>query len=136
MPPGYPGAREGTRRLLRYEAPQGRRVNVLGAFAPVGPRSRFVYETRLAGVAGAGKLDGDALLDFVCRTVVELSGGRAALDALPADYRRERPCTIALAHSAAHHSKPVKAPLPKPQAPGVACHSLPPYWPTPHPNVP
>ena len=109
MPPGYTWAREGTRPLLRYEAPQGRRVNVLGAFAPVGPRPRFVHQSRLAG---AGKLDGEALLDFVCREVVGLAGGRAALDALPPGYRRERPCTIALDNYGVHHSKPVKAALP------------------------
>src|SRR5919108_4856985 len=93
LPTNYTWARVGTRPLLRYEAPQGRRVNVLGAVAPVGPQPRFVYESR---VAGAGKLDGDALLDFVCRELVGLAGGQAALDAVPADYRRARPCTIAL----------------------------------------
>src|SRR5687767_6727878 len=45
MPPGYTWAREGVRPLLRDEAPQGRRVNVLGAFAPVGPRPRFVHRS-------------------------------------------------------------------------------------------
>jgi DDE superfamily endonuclease len=129
MPPGYTWAREGVRPLLRYEAPQGRRVNVLGAFAPVGPRSRFVYETRLAGVAGAGKLDGEALLDFVCRAVVELPGGRAALDALPPGYRRERPCTIALDNYGVHHSTPVKAALPTLEAIGVFFYYLPAYSP-------
>ena len=43
MPTGYTWARTGTRPLLRYEAPQGRRVNVLGALAPRGPRPRFVH---------------------------------------------------------------------------------------------
>ena len=126
MPPGYTWAREGTRPLLRYEAPQGRRVNVLGAFAPVGPRPRFVHQSRLAG---AGKLDGEALLDFVCREVVGLAGGRAALDALPPGYRRERPCTIALDNYGVHHSKPVKAALPTLAAIGVAFYYLPPYSP-------
>src|SRR5439155_9484523 len=80
MPTSYTWAREGTRPLLRYEAPQGRRVNVLAALAPFGPRPRLIYESRLAS---EGKLDGDGLLDFVCRALVGL-GGRAALDALPA----------------------------------------------------
>jgi putative transposase len=126
LPPGYTWAREGVRPLLRYEAPQGRRVNVLGAFAPVGPQPRFVYESRLAG---EGKLDGAALLDFVCRAVVGLPGGRAALDALPADYRRARPCTVALDNYGVHHSKPVKAALPRLEAIGVAFYYLPAYSP-------
>jgi hypothetical protein len=126
MPTSYTWAREGTRPLLRYEAPQGRRVNVLGAFAPFGPRPRLVYESRLAG---EGKLDGDALLDFVCRELVGLAGGRAALDHLPTAYRRGRPCTIALDNYGVHHSKPVKAALPTLAAIGVAFYYLPPYSP-------
>ena len=126
LPTNYTWAREGTRPLLRYEAPQGRRVNVLGAVAPVGPEPSVVYESRLAG---EGKLDGPALLDFVCREIVGLADGRAALDALPADYRRERPCTIALDNYGVHHSKPVKAALPKLEAIGVVFYYLPPYSP-------
>lgn len=124
MPPGYTWAREGTRPLLRSEAPQGRRVNVLGALAPVGPRPRFVHESRLTG---AGKPDGDALLGFVCRAVLGLPGGRADLDA--ALVRRTRPCTIVLDNYGVHHSKPVKAALPKLEAIGVAFYYLPPYSP-------
>jgi hypothetical protein len=126
MPTSYTWAREGTRPLLRYEAPQGRRVNALGALAPFGPQPRFVYETRLAG---AGKLDGEALLDFVGREIVGVAGGRAALEALPADYRRERPGTIVLDNYGVHHSKLVKAALPKLEAIGVAFYYLPPYSP-------
>lgn len=126
MPTSYTWAREGTRPLLRYEAPQGRRVNVLGAFAPFGPQPRFVYESRLAG---EGKLDGNALLDFVCRAIVGLAGGRAALDTLPAGYRRGRPCTVALDNYGVHHSKPVKAALPTLAAIGVSFYYLPAYSP-------
>ena len=126
MPTSYTWAREGTRPLLRYEAPQGRRVNVLGACAPFGPQPRFVYESRLTG---EGTLDGDALLDFVCREIVGLAGGRAALDHVPTDYRRVRPCTIALDNYGVHHSKPVKAALPKLAALGVSFSYLPPYSP-------
>ena len=125
MPPGYTWAREGVRPLLRYEAPQGRRVNVLGALAPVGPRPRFVHQSRLAGTA---KLDGDALLDFVCRAVLGLPGGRADLDATL--VRRPRPCTIVLDNYGVHHSKPVKAALPALAAIGVSFYYLPPYSPT------
>ena len=126
LPTSYTWARDGTRPLLRYAAPQGRRVNVLGAFAPVGPEPGFLYESRLAG---EGKLDGPALVDFICRAIAGLAGGRAALDALPADYRRERPCTIALDTYGVHHSKPVKAALPKLEAIGIAFYYLPAYSP-------
>ena len=117
MPTSYTWAREGTRPLLRYEAPQGRRVNVLGAFAPFGPQPRFVYESRLTG---EGKLDGDALLDFVCRELVGLAGGRAALDHVPPASRRVRPCTIARDNYGVQHRKPVKAALPKVETLGVS----------------
>ena len=126
LPTSYTWAREGTRPLLRYAAPQGRRVNVLGAFAPFGPQPRFVYESRLTG---EGKLDGDALLGFVCREIVGLAGGRAALDHVPTDYRRVRPCTIALDNYGVHHSKPVKAALPNLAALGGSFSYLPPYSP-------
>jgi hypothetical protein len=126
LPTGYTWARVGTRPLLRYEAPQRRRVNVLGALAPLGPRPRFVCESRLAG---EGKLDGGALLDFVCRELVGLPGGRAALDALPPDSRRARPCTVVLDNYGVHHSQPVKAALPRLEALGVAFYYLPAYSP-------
>ena len=93
MPTGYTWARTGTRPLLRYEAPQGRRVNVLGALAPDGPRPRFVCESRLAS---EDTLDSTVFLEFVCRELVGLPGGAAALERLPADHRRVRPCTCLL----------------------------------------
>jgi hypothetical protein len=124
LPTGYTWAREGTRPLQRYEAPQRRRVNVLGAFAPVGPRPRLVYESRLAG---AGKLDGAGLLDFVCRAVLGLPGGRADLEATL--VRPTRPCTIVLDNYGVHHSMPVKAALPRLEAIGVAFYYLPAYSP-------
>ena len=126
LPTSYTWAREGTRPLLRYEAPQGRRVNVLGAFAPFGPQPRFVYEGRLAR---EGKLDGTALLDFICREIVGLAGGWAAVDALPPGCRCTRPCTIVLDNYGVHHSKPVKAALPTLAAIGISFYYLPPYSP-------
>ena len=129
MPTSSTWARTGTRPLLRYEAPQGRRVNVLGAFAPVGPPGqspRFVYECRLAS---EGTLDSTAFLDFVCRELVGVPAGVVALDHLPEDYHRVRPCTIVLDNYAVHHSKPVKAALPTLAAIGVSFYYLPPYSP-------
>ena len=126
MPTSSTWARTGTRPLLRYEAPHGRRVNVLGARAPFGPPPRFVYESRLAS---EGQLDSAAFLDFVCRELVGLPGGGAALEQLPDDDRRVRPGAIALDNDGGHHSKPVNAALPKLEAIGVSLSSLPPYSP-------
>jgi DDE superfamily endonuclease len=126
LPLSYTWAREGVRPLARYEAPQRRRVNVLGALAPVGPRPELVVESRLAS---EGKLDGAAFLDFVCRRLAGLPGGAAALDALPDGARRARPCTVVLDNYGVHHSKPVKAALPMLEALGVAFYYLPPYSP-------
>jgi putative transposase len=132
MPLRYTWAREGTRPLARYEAPQGRRVNVLGALAPFGPQPRFVYESRLAS---EGKLDSAVLLDFVCRDIVGLRGGYATLNRLADDptalaaTRRAVAATIALDNYGVHHSKVVKAALPTLAALGVSFYYLPPYSP-------
>jgi transposase len=101
-------------------------VNVLGALAPVGPRPALVVESRLAS---EGKLDGAAFLDFVCRRLAGLPAGAAALEALPAWARRERPCTVVLDNYGVHHSKLVKLALPKLAAFGVAFSYLPAYSP-------
>lgn len=126
MPTSYTWARTGTRPLLRYEAPQGRRVNVLGALAPFGPRPRFAYESRLAS---EGRLDSAAFLDFVCRELAGLPGGAATLDRPPAGYRRSHPCTVVLDNYGVHHSRPVKAALPTLATIGVSFYYLPPYSP-------
>lgn len=123
LPTSYTWAREGTRVVVPYEAPQGRRVNVLGALAAAGPRPRFVYASRRRG---QGKLDSAAFLEFVCREVAQLP---ATWDALPPDYVRERPCTIALDNYAVHHSKVVQAAEPVLARAGVAFFFLPPYSP-------
>jgi hypothetical protein len=125
LPTSYTWARVGVRPLLRHEAPERRRVNVLGALAPCGPAPRFVFETRLAS---EGKLDGAAFLDFVCRCLVGLPGGRAALATPPSD-RRPRPCTIVLDNYGVHHSRAVQAARPALAALGVAFYYLPPYSP-------
>lgn len=139
LPTNYTWARTGTRPLVAYEAPQGRRVNVIGALAAAGPRPRFVYASRRAGrtpkakgartQAGApapGRLDSAAFLAFVCRDVAGLP---AAWDALPAGYARERPCTIVLDNYAVHRSKVVQAATPVLAQAGVTFFYLPPYSP-------
>jgi hypothetical protein len=61
LPTSYTWAREGTRVVVPSEAPQGRRVNVVGALAPDGPAPRLVYASR------AGKLDSTVVLQFICQ---------------------------------------------------------------------
>jgi hypothetical protein len=156
LPTSYTWARVGVRPLIPYEAPQGRRVNVIGALAADGPQPRFVYasrratrvtratktttkttratkrrkrrETPPAATVGAtnGRLDSAAFLAFVCHDVAELP---ATWDALPADYVRERPCTIALDNYSVHHSKLVQAAVPVLAKAGVTFFYLPPYSP-------
>jgi hypothetical protein len=123
LPTSYTWAREGTRVVVPYEAPQGRRVNVIGARTRAGPRPRFVTQSRRSG---QGRLDAAAFLDFVCREVAQLP---AAWDALPPGYVRERPCTIVLDNYSVHRSKVVTAARPVLAAAGVEFYFLPPYSP-------
>jgi hypothetical protein len=120
LPVSYTWARLGTRALVPYVAPQGRRVNVLGALAPYGPQPRLVYHSR------TGKLDSAAFVEFLWRDVAGLP---AAPGALPADYRRARPCVIVLDNYSVHRSTVVKEVLPTLAAAGVTFFYLPPYSP-------
>lgn len=120
LPNNYTWAREGVRPIVPYEASCGQRVNIIGALAPLGPQPALVYASRTT------KLDSPLFLDFVCRNVAGLP---SALDTLPADYRRARPCTIVLDNYSVHHSQVVKAALPHLEATGVTLFYLPPYSP-------
>ena len=124
LPTSYTWAREGTRPLVPYEAPQGRRVNVIGALATAGPAPRLVWASRRSD---QGRLDSAAFLDFVCRDVAELP---AAWDALPADYVRPRPCTVVLDNYSVHRSAAVRAAEAALARAGVTFYFLPPYSPT------
>ena len=123
LPTSYTWAREGTRPLVPYEAPQGRRVNVIGALASAGPAPRLVWASRRSG---QGRLDSAAFLDFVTRAVAQLP---APWDALPAAYVRPRPCTIVLDNYSVHRSKVVQAAVPALAQAGVTFYFLPPYSP-------
>jgi len=63
-------------------------------------------------------------LRFVARAVA-----RPPLDALPADYTRERPCVIGLDNSSARRSKPMHAAIPAPRTVDASFFYLPPYSP-------
>ena len=120
LPTSSTWAREGTRVVVPYEAPQGRRVNVVGALAPFGPAPRLVYESR------TGKLDSAAFLRFLWQDV---AGMPAAPDLLPAGYVRGRPCVVVLDNYSVHRSKLVQAVQPALAAAGVRFYYLPPYSP-------
>ena len=115
LPTGYGWGRLGRRLVVPYEAPQGRRVNVVGALAPYDPAGpRLVYETRRKA---EGRYDAAAHLAFVRR----LAGGGAK--------RRSRPCVVVLDNYAVHHGQAVKDDLPSLAAADVHFCFLPPYSP-------
>lgn len=116
LPTGYGWGRRGQRLVVPHEAPQGRRVNVVGALAPHAPAGpRLVFETRRKT---QGRYDAAAHLAFVRRVA-----------ALPADGTRARPCVVVLDNYSVHHSQAVKAALPALTAAGVRFCHLPPYNP-------
>jgi hypothetical protein len=113
-------ARAKARARVPYEAPQRRRVNVLGAWAPFGATPRFAYASR------TGKLDSAAFLAFVWRDV---GGMTPPLGEAPAGFRRARRCVVVLDNYSVHHSQAVKAVLPGLAAAGIELVHLPPYSP-------
>lgn len=120
LPTGYTWCRVGQRKVISYEAPERRRVNVAGALAPYAPGGpELVFETRRTD---QGKYDAAAHVRFLSRL-----GGLP--DPLPPDWRRERPCVVVLDNYSVHHSQRVKAQIPALEAAGVRCFFLPPYSP-------
>jgi hypothetical protein len=120
MPTGYTWARIGERKVVPYEAPEGRRVNVVGAFSPFDPAGpHLVFESRRNG---QGKYDAEAHLRFVHKAA-------SLPEALPEGYRRYRPFVIALDNYSVHHSQPVKDRTVELAAAGVRFFFLPPYSP-------
>ena len=120
MPTGYTWARIGERKLVPYEAAEGRRVNVVGALFPfdqAGPS--LVFESRCQT---DGRYDADAHLRFVYKVA-----GLPAV--LPEGYRRERPCVITLDNYSVHHSQLIKERVPALEGAGVRFFFLPPYSP-------
>lgn len=99
--------------MVPYEAPQGRRVNVVGALAPFdpdGPRLRFESRRKRDG-----PYDAPAHLAFVRQLV-------------PAEPRR-RPCIVVLDNYSVHHSRTVTDALPALRTEGITFCFLPPYSP-------
>lgn len=123
LPTGYTWARAGVRVVVPYEAPQGRRVNVIGALAPLGAQRRLVWLSR---TTADGPLDSPVFLDFLWRDVAGLP---AAPEDLPSGYQRGRPCVVVLDNYSVPHSKAVQAALPALEAAGVTLFYVPPYSP-------
>ena len=127
LPTGYSWGRLGRRLVVPYEAPQGRRVNAVGALAPYDPAgARLVFETRRKA---EGRYDAAAHLAFVRRVA---GAGAAPVDAGP----RPRPCVVVLDNHSVHHSQAVKDALPDLTADDIRFCYLPPYSPELNPIEP
>ena len=145
LPPCYSWSPVGKPLSIAYEAPQGRRVNALGAYFSHGPLAgRFVHEAyaslpksrakkrrktpeQIAQDHGlspeeVGPIDSQRFLNFVWRVagrpVVHLSG-----------WRRERPLVIVVDNYSVHSSQPVEEALPGLEAANVFLFYLPSYSP-------
>jgi hypothetical protein len=127
LPTGYTWGRRGRRVVVPYEAPQGRRVNVVGAYAPydpAGPSLRFATRRK-----ADGPYDAAAHLVFI----------RQGANLPPAPTpggRRGRPCVVVLDNYAVHHAAAVKAATPDLADQGVTFCYLPPYSPELNPIEP
>lgn len=130
---------------VAYEAPQGRRVNVIGAYFTHGPcAGRLAFEA-CAGVPRSrakkprksleeiaqqhglraeevGKIDAERLVRFVWRVA-----GRPPL--CPRDWKRERPLCVVLDNYSVHKSQLVQEAIPSWQAADVHLLYLPSYSP-------
>jgi len=127
LPTGYTWGRRGRRVVVPYEAPQGRRVNAVGAFAPYAPTGpQLVFATRRKT---EGRYDAAAHLAFV-RRVAGLPEDATAVAA------RTRPCVVALDNYSVHHAAAVKAAVPALAGAGVSFFYLPAYSPELNPIEP
>lgn len=130
---------------IPYEAPQGRRVNVIGAYFGYGPEAgHFVFETYASlpksrakkqrktpeevaashglTVAEVGPIDSARFLSFVWRTAGRPVGA-------PADWKRERPLYLVLDNYSVHTGQPVAEAVPDLEAANVFLFPLPSYSP-------
>jgi DDE superfamily endonuclease len=145
LPTNYSWYPVGERLRIPYEAPEGRRVNALGAYFSHGPRAgRFLFRTYAAlpnnrskkarkplaeraaahGLAPeeVGPIDSERLVQFLWQVA-----GRPAVYA--ADWQRERPLVIWLDNAAVHKSERVRAEIPALERAGITLHYLPSYSP-------
>lgn len=145
LPTGYSWSAVGQSLQVPYEAPQGRRVNVIGAYFSHGlqtgrfefasyaslPKSTAkVQRTTPAEIAAAhgveaevvGPIDSERFLAFVWHVA-----GRPPVALV--GWRRERPLVIVLDNYSVHKSQTVKAALSALEAANVYLFYLPAYSP-------
>jgi transposase len=120
LPTGYTWSRRGQRLVVPYEAPQNRRVNVVGAVAPYDAKgTTFIFATRRKP---EGRYDAAAHLAFV--------------DQVAAASAPDRPCVIVLDNYSVHHSQIVKEAIPALAERQITFCYLPPYSPELNPIEP
>jgi len=143
LPTCYSWSPVGERLSVRAEAPQGRRVNAVGAYFSHGPcagefqwacfariperkgkRQTLAQRAARHGLRAeeVAVINSDQFLAFVWKVA-----GRP--EDAPAHWRRERPLVIALDNYSVHTSDAVRAALPALQAAGVQFWYLPSYSP-------
>jgi transposase len=145
LPTTYSWYPVGERLKIRYEAPQGRRVNAIGAYFSHGPQAgQFAFETyaRLPesrakkrrvsleeqaaahglGVEEVGPIDSERYLRFVWKIA-----GRPEVHA--EDWQREREAVIWMDNYAVHKSERVRQELPALKRAGITICYLPSYTP-------
>jgi hypothetical protein len=145
LPTTYSWSVVGERLQVAYEAPEGRRVNAVGAYFSHGPQAgEFHHQSwaslpksrakkqppTLAEQAAAhqlqleevGRIDGERLLAFIWKIA-----GRPAIHA--DDWRRERELVVILDNYSVHKGERVRAAQPELAAANVTLWYLPSYSP-------
>jgi hypothetical protein len=145
LPTTYSWSPVGERLAVPYEAPEGRRVNAVGAYFSHGPHAgEFHHQSwaslpksrakkqvpTLAEQAAAhqlppeavGRIDSERLLGFIWKIA-----GRPAIH--PDDWRRERELVVVLDNYSVHKSQEVREAQPALAAANVTLWYLPAYSP-------
>jgi DDE superfamily endonuclease len=120
LPQGYTWAREGVRAIVPYEAPQGRRVNVIGSLAPYGANPRLEYASRTSSFKGQD------VLEFIWR---QIGGMSTPVGEVPEGFERAARCVVVLDNYSPHHGKEIKEHLGALEGAGIELFYLPPYSP-------
>ncbi len=105
---------------MPYEAPEGRRVNVIGSLAPYGANPRLEYASRTTSFKGQD------VLEFIWRQV---GGMSTAVGDVPEGFERAKRCVVVLDNYSPHHGKEIKGQMSALEAAGIELFYLPPYSP-------
>ncbi len=120
LPVSYTWTRVGVRAIVPYEAPEGRRCNVIGALAPFGDEPRLAYATRTTSFKG-----GD-VLEFIWTEVGRMT---TPLGVVLEGFIREKRCVVVLDNYAPHHGREIREQVSALEAAGIELFYLPPYSP-------